>query len=140
MSPEYAMGGTFSVKTDTYSFGVLLLEIVSGLKITSPQLKTNFCSLITYVSIPKHVQLPSTHPTTTKGVQKWFNHKPWKAFSIPLVHFLSEMQMGGAKQVQKSELRSGCFVFKLLLHSLNNHQSCSLTKIFINLIMTSLFY
>ncbi|KAK1685668.1 hypothetical protein QYE76_046516 [Lolium multiflorum] len=48
MSPEYAMGGTFSVKTDTYSFGVLLLEIVSGLKITSPQLKTNFCSLITY--------------------------------------------------------------------------------------------
>jgi hypothetical protein len=53
-------------------------------------------------------------------VQKWFNHKPWKAFSIPLVHFLSEMQMGGAKQVQKSVLRSGCFEFKLLLHSLNN--------------------
>ncbi|VAI52220.1 unnamed protein product [Triticum turgidum subsp. durum] len=50
MSPEYAMGGAFSVKTDTYSFGVLLLEIVSGLKISSPQLKTNFCSLITYVS------------------------------------------------------------------------------------------
>ncbi|CAM0879183.1 unnamed protein product [Alopecurus aequalis] len=48
MSPEYAMGGTFSVKTDTYSFGVLLLEIVSGLKVTSPQLKTNFCSLINY--------------------------------------------------------------------------------------------
>ncbi|KAM0891177.1 hypothetical protein ACQ4PT_026563 [Festuca glaucescens] len=48
MSPEYAMGGAFSVKTDTYSFGVLLLEIVSGLKITSPQLKTNFCSLIIY--------------------------------------------------------------------------------------------
>ncbi|VAI62364.1 unnamed protein product [Triticum turgidum subsp. durum] len=48
MSPEYAMGGAFSVKTNTYSFGVLLLEIVSGLKISSPQLKTNFCSLITY--------------------------------------------------------------------------------------------
>ncbi|KAF7091766.1 hypothetical protein CFC21_094322 [Triticum aestivum] len=48
MSPEYAMGGAFSVKTDTYSFGVLLLEIVSGLKISSPLLKTNFCSLITY--------------------------------------------------------------------------------------------
>ncbi|KAF7086581.1 hypothetical protein CFC21_089867 [Triticum aestivum] len=48
MSPEYAMGGAFSVKTDTYSFGVLLLKIVSGLKISSPQLKTNFCSLITY--------------------------------------------------------------------------------------------
>ncbi|XP_040379086.1 G-type lectin S-receptor-like serine/threonine-protein kinase At1g61400 isoform X2 [Oryza brachyantha] len=32
MSPEYAMQGKFSVKSDTYSFGVLLLEIVSGLK------------------------------------------------------------------------------------------------------------
>ncbi|VAH52487.1 unnamed protein product [Triticum turgidum subsp. durum] len=34
MSPEYAMDGAFafSVKSDTYSFGVLLLEIISGLK------------------------------------------------------------------------------------------------------------
>ncbi|XBI59025.1 hypothetical protein VPH35_040161 [Triticum aestivum] len=48
MSPEYAMGGAFSVKSDTYSFGVLLLEIVRGLKINSPQLVTNFSSLITY--------------------------------------------------------------------------------------------
>ncbi|VAH52480.1 unnamed protein product [Triticum turgidum subsp. durum] len=48
MSPEYAMGGAFSVKSDTYSFGVLLLEIVSGLKINSPQLITKFSSLITY--------------------------------------------------------------------------------------------
>ncbi|XP_048557267.1 cysteine-rich receptor-like protein kinase 10 [Triticum urartu] len=48
MSPEYAMGGAFSVKSDTYSFCVLLLEIVSGLKINSPQLITNFSSLITY--------------------------------------------------------------------------------------------
>uniref|UniRef100_A0ACD5V292 Uncharacterized protein n=1 Tax=Avena sativa TaxID=4498 RepID=A0ACD5V292_AVESA len=48
MSPEYAMRGAFSVKSDTYSFGVLLLEIVSGLKISSPQLINNFSSLITY--------------------------------------------------------------------------------------------
>ncbi|SPT20200.1 unnamed protein product [Triticum aestivum] len=48
MSPEYVMGGAFSVKSDTYSFGVLLLEIVSGLKITSPQLVENFVSLTTY--------------------------------------------------------------------------------------------
>ncbi|KAI5010300.1 hypothetical protein ZWY2020_012437, partial [Hordeum vulgare] len=38
MSPEYAMEGFFSVKSDTYSFGVLLLEIISGLKISSPHL------------------------------------------------------------------------------------------------------
>ncbi|KAK1375046.1 Receptor-like serine/threonine-protein kinase [Heracleum sosnowskyi] len=30
MSPEYAMEGTFSVKSDVFSFGVLVLEIVSG--------------------------------------------------------------------------------------------------------------
>ncbi|PON53023.1 S-receptor-like serine/threonine-protein kinase, partial [Parasponia andersonii] len=30
MSPEYAVDGKFSVKSDVFSFGVLLLEIVSG--------------------------------------------------------------------------------------------------------------
>uniref|UniRef100_A0A6N2KND3 non-specific serine/threonine protein kinase n=1 Tax=Salix viminalis TaxID=40686 RepID=A0A6N2KND3_SALVM len=33
MSPEYVMQGIFSVKSDVFSFGVLLLEIVSGRKI-----------------------------------------------------------------------------------------------------------
>ncbi|CAN8231154.1 unnamed protein product [Cochlearia groenlandica] len=32
MSPEYAMDGIFSVKSDVFSFGVLLLEIISGKK------------------------------------------------------------------------------------------------------------
>ncbi|XP_059656944.1 G-type lectin S-receptor-like serine/threonine-protein kinase CES101 [Cornus florida] len=35
MSPEYAMEGNFSVKSDVFSFGVLVLEIVSGRKNTS---------------------------------------------------------------------------------------------------------
>nr|XP_034603287.1 cysteine-rich receptor-like protein kinase 15 isoform X2 [Setaria viridis] len=48
MSPEYAMQGTFSVKSDTYSFGVLMLEIVSGLKISSPHLIMDFPNLIAY--------------------------------------------------------------------------------------------
>ncbi|WCJ20312.1 cysteine-rich RLK (RECEPTOR-like protein kinase) 25 [Euphorbia peplus] len=30
MSPEYAMEGLFSVKSDVFSFGVLMLEIISG--------------------------------------------------------------------------------------------------------------
>ncbi|XP_020890039.1 G-type lectin S-receptor-like serine/threonine-protein kinase At1g61550 [Arabidopsis lyrata subsp. lyrata] len=34
MSPEYAWTGVFSEKSDTYSFGVLLLEIISGEKIS----------------------------------------------------------------------------------------------------------
>ncbi|KAJ0247205.1 Cysteine-rich receptor-like protein kinase 22 [Hirschfeldia incana] len=32
MSPEYAMQGQFSMKSDIYSFGVLVLEIISGKK------------------------------------------------------------------------------------------------------------
>ncbi|KAK9089548.1 hypothetical protein Scep_028630 [Stephania cephalantha] len=34
MSPEYAMDGLFSIKSDIFSFGVLLLEIISGQKNT----------------------------------------------------------------------------------------------------------
>ncbi|KAJ4703209.1 Cysteine-rich receptor-kinase-like protein [Melia azedarach] len=32
MAPEYAMEGLFSIKSDVFSFGVLLLEIISGSK------------------------------------------------------------------------------------------------------------
>ncbi|XP_050363586.1 receptor-like serine/threonine-protein kinase SD1-8 [Argentina anserina] len=32
MSPEYAMGGLFSEKSDVFSFGVIILEIISGKK------------------------------------------------------------------------------------------------------------
>ncbi|XVF70438.1 hypothetical protein PTKIN_Ptkin11bG0161800 [Pterospermum kingtungense] len=35
MSPEYAANGKFSAKSDVFSFGVLLLEIISGQKISS---------------------------------------------------------------------------------------------------------
>jgi serine/threonine protein kinase len=32
MSPEYAMHGRYSVKSDVFSFGVLVLETLSGKK------------------------------------------------------------------------------------------------------------
>jgi hypothetical protein len=32
MSPEYAVDGLFSIKSDVFSFGVLVLEIVSAKK------------------------------------------------------------------------------------------------------------
>jgi len=30
MSPEYAVHGSFSIKSDVFSFGVIVLEIISG--------------------------------------------------------------------------------------------------------------
>ncbi|KAM1456041.1 hypothetical protein FF1_005118 [Malus domestica] len=48
MAPEYAIHGSFSVKSDVFSFGVLVLEILSGRKITSFQSAENEEDLLTY--------------------------------------------------------------------------------------------
>ena len=50
MAPEYAMFGQFSIKSDVFSFGVLILEIVSGQKITSFRNGENVEYLLNYVS------------------------------------------------------------------------------------------
>ncbi|WOH11733.1 hypothetical protein DCAR_0831224 [Daucus carota subsp. sativus] len=49
MSPEYAMEGHFSIKSDVFSFGVLLLEIISGRKNTSTFDAENSVNLIGHV-------------------------------------------------------------------------------------------
>jgi hypothetical protein len=48
MSPEYALKGLFLVKSDVFSFGVVLLEIISGKKNYESNLAI---SLIGYVSV-----------------------------------------------------------------------------------------
>ncbi|ONI18606.1 LOW QUALITY PROTEIN: hypothetical protein PRUPE_3G226200 [Prunus persica] len=48
MSPEYALDGTFSVKSDAFSFGVVLLEIISGKKNTGFYQSQQTFSLISY--------------------------------------------------------------------------------------------
>ncbi|RWW34617.1 hypothetical protein GW17_00000619 [Ensete ventricosum] len=51
MSPEYAMGGLFSEKSDVFSFGVMLLEILSGKK-NNVVLRADQClNLLGHVSI-----------------------------------------------------------------------------------------
>lgn len=51
MAPEYALHGLISVKSDVFSFGVLLLEIVSGQKITSFYQSASCPDLLSYVSM-----------------------------------------------------------------------------------------
>ncbi|RWR90870.1 cysteine-rich receptor-like protein kinase 10 [Cinnamomum micranthum f. kanehirae] len=49
MSPEYAMHGQFSVKSDVFSFGVLLLEIISGKKNSTFYQSSYGRDLVSYV-------------------------------------------------------------------------------------------
>ncbi|XP_043808436.1 cysteine-rich receptor-like protein kinase 11 [Manihot esculenta] len=49
MPPEYAMHGRFSVKSDVFSFGVLVLEIMSGQKAACFQNEEMDENLLTYV-------------------------------------------------------------------------------------------
>jgi hypothetical protein len=50
MAPEYAYYGHFSVKFDVFSFGVLVLEMISGQKNGSFRNRENGEDLLSYVS------------------------------------------------------------------------------------------
>jgi hypothetical protein len=50
MAPEYAIDGLFSIKSDVFSFGVLLLEIISGKKNRAHKYQERDQNLIGYVS------------------------------------------------------------------------------------------
>nr|CAD1832814.1 unnamed protein product [Ananas comosus var. bracteatus] len=51
MSPEYASEGLFSIKSDVFSFGVLLLEIVSGKRNAGYHQYGNHLNFLGYVSL-----------------------------------------------------------------------------------------
>ena len=51
MAPEYATDGLFSVKSDVFSFGILILEIISGKKSRGFYHQDRSLSLIGLVSV-----------------------------------------------------------------------------------------
>lgn len=53
MSPEYVTKGQFSTKSDIFSFGVLLLEIVTGQRNTALCREDYSGDLVGYVSFAK---------------------------------------------------------------------------------------
>jgi hypothetical protein len=50
VAPEYASRGQLSEKVDVFSFGVLILEIVSGRKNIEPKLSEDQAYLLEWVS------------------------------------------------------------------------------------------
>ncbi|KAL8107806.1 cysteine-rich receptor-like protein kinase 25 [Apium graveolens] len=48
IAPEFAMEGLYSIKSDVFSFGVLLLEIISGKRNAKYHLSTKTTSLLSY--------------------------------------------------------------------------------------------
>lgn len=50
MSPEYAMHGHFSEKSDVFSFGVIILEIITAKRNSRSVESSDFDDLLSYVS------------------------------------------------------------------------------------------
>jgi hypothetical protein len=54
MSPEYAMKGLFSEKSDVFSFGVLILEIIIGRRNSSfydDELALNLLGFVSHITV-----------------------------------------------------------------------------------------
>lgn len=51
MAPEYALSGRLTEKADVYSFGVLMLEIISGRSSSKPAFGNNLLVLVEWVGI-----------------------------------------------------------------------------------------
>ena len=49
MAPEYVKHGQFSIKSDVFSFGVLVLEIITGKKNSCFLYEDQTVDLLTYV-------------------------------------------------------------------------------------------
>lgn len=58
MSPEYALDGLFSVKSDVFSFGVVVIEIISGKRNTGFYEPEQALSLLGYVCSLLKIKYP----------------------------------------------------------------------------------
>lgn len=76
MAPEYVVLGQFSVKSDVFSFGVLVLEIISGQR-NNFRNGDNIQYFLSYVSVNMHDELLATWAYNLKFVliliaQLWY--------------------------------------------------------------------
>lgn len=109
MAPEYAVLGHLSVKLDVYSFGVLVLEVVTGRRNTDTcsesELEEHAGTLLSYVSLP---DLLLYERRATRETIRDENGRGWSEKHSNHFHyciFLCENGNGNAGWKMKSELR-----------------------------------
>ncbi|KAL8152325.1 hypothetical protein V2J09_010085 [Rumex salicifolius] len=99
MSPEYAMDGVYSIKSDVFSFGVLVLEIVTGKKNKGFYNSKHELNLLGYVS--------EVYPTSKLRDQKDLlfatitKKKAWKMWKQGKGTILLDKTMGDNYSVQE---------------------------------------
>ncbi|KAK4857603.1 hypothetical protein QYF36_003278 [Acer negundo] len=99
MSPEYALDGIFSTKSDVFSFGVMLLEIISGKKNRGFFHDDPYSNLIQYTwelwrDITTHSGASSAKGTKTQTPNKC------SPFSLK-----SEEKKNNSKEAEKTQLK-----------------------------------
>lgn len=72
MAPEYAMQGQLSMKADVYSFGVLVLEIASGRKVSNIDFPQETQSLLEWVRFQLQPHLASINKSVNL-LKDWFD-------------------------------------------------------------------
>ncbi|KAF8029063.1 hypothetical protein BT93_E1666 [Corymbia citriodora subsp. variegata] len=95
MAPEYAMEGLFSVKSDVFSFGVLLLEMISGRKNNGFHLQEHGESLLTFS--PLFFNMKSENfvwLSLLTSLSKWQAWKLWSEESCDGVQVLKCIHIG----------------------------------------------
>lgn len=80
MAPEYAMDGVFSVKSDVFSFGVLIIEIVSGKKNRGIYNSSRQLNLLGHVSLKCQTPLACVLIISIILLSKLLNFQAWSLY------------------------------------------------------------
>ncbi|KAL7213291.1 hypothetical protein ACSBR2_015913 [Camellia fascicularis] len=125
MSPEYAIDGHFSVKSDVFSFGVLVLEIVSGKKNRGFYHPDHDLNLLGHVSSNSNVVNLETSQNFLHAWKLWNEGKSMKLVDalmespIPTLEVLRCIQVALLCVQQRPEDRPTMSVVLLMLDSEN---------------------